>query len=241
MASTRERGYNIVEKFRMLITTMGNALAFARILRTASFNYLSRNIEFIPFIEDVQCSFRDTAQVLNYGATSKDCCKALDTIVDLLRENFGKDSDFLRTLVSKYLGKFNDEKFEHLTNFYHLVPPLTLNYIQSLLVAKEKLLKKNFKGGYISDDGFIIGLAFIVEILDQKSELRGIHWFNEVQKGLREEVEELEKKAKRVKAENAKIKAEFRDDESIELGLYLRQKRGFLDEFELLENGYRAA
>jgi hypothetical protein len=25
------------------------------------------------------------------------------------------------------------------------------------------------------------------------------------------------------------------------LGLYLRQKKGFLDEFELLENGYAAA
>lgn len=25
------------------------------------------------------------------------------------------------------------------------------------------------------------------------------------------------------------------------MGLYLRQKKGFLDEFELLDNGYRAA
>jgi hypothetical protein len=114
LASTREKGYNIVEKFRMLITTMGNALAFARILRTASFNYLSKNIEYIPFIEEFQCSFRDTAQVLNYGNTSKSCCKALDTIVDVLRENFGKNTDFLRVLVGKYDGKFDGENFEHL-------------------------------------------------------------------------------------------------------------------------------
>jgi len=109
------------------------------------------------------------------------------------------------------------------------------------LIAKEKLLKKNFKGGYISDDGFILGLAFIVEILDQKDSLRSVYWFTEVQKGLREEVDEYTKKTQQVKEDIQKVKEEFRDDESIELGLYLRQKKGFLDEFELLDNGYRAA
>ena len=44
-----------------------------------------------------------------------------------------------------------------------------------------------------------------------------------------------------MKEDIQKVKEEFRDDESIELGLYLRQKKGFLDEFELLDNGYRAA
>jgi len=147
----------------------------------------------------------------------------------------------LRVLVGKYSGKFDGENFDHLKNFYHMVPPLTLNYIQSLLIAKEKLLKKNFKGGYISDDGFILGLAFIIEILGQKDQLRSVYWFSEVQKGLKEEVEEYTKKTQQVKDDSQKVKEEFRDDESIELGLYLRQKKGFLDEFELLDNGYRAA
>lgn len=109
------------------------------------------------------------------------------------------------------------------------------------MIAKEKLLKKNFKGGYISDDGFILGLSFITEILQQKEELKSIHWFSEVQKRLRVEVKELEEKTKKIAEENQKIKDEFKDDESIELGLYLRQKRGFLEEFDLLENGFKAA
>lgn len=143
--------------------------------------------------------------------------------------------------MEKYKGKLSGENFDHIEYFYHLVPPLTLNYIQSLLVAKEKLLKKNFKGGYISDDGFIIGLSFLTEILEQKSDLKGIHWFSEVQKRLRAEVRELEEKTKKIKEDNKKIKDEFKDDESIELGLFLRQKKGFLEEFDLLENGFKAA
>jgi hypothetical protein len=34
---------------------------------------------------------------------------------------------------------------------------------------------------------------------------------------------------------------EYNEDESVELGLFVRKKKGFLEEFELLENGYRAA
>lgn len=96
LASTREKGYNIIEKFRMLITSLGNALAFARILRTASFNHLSQSIEYIPFIEEHACSFGDTATVLNYGNVSKGCCKALDKLIGMMRENFSKNTDFLR-------------------------------------------------------------------------------------------------------------------------------------------------
>lgn len=105
LASTREKGYNIIEKFRMLITTLGNALAFARILRTASFNHLSQSIEYIPFIEEHACSFGDTAMVLNYGSVSKDCCKDLDRMIALMRENFSKNTDFLR--VNFFLNFFH--------------------------------------------------------------------------------------------------------------------------------------
>ena len=103
LASVREKGFNMIEKFRLLITVLGNALAFARILRTASFNYLSKNIEYIPFIEETECSFGDTAKVLNYASTSQDCCKALDKLIDVLRENFSQNTDFLR--VRKFTQK----------------------------------------------------------------------------------------------------------------------------------------
>lgn len=62
-----------------------------------------------------------------------------------------------------------------------------------------------------------------------------------MQKRLRVEVKELEEKTKKIAMESKKLKDEFKDDESIELGLYLRQKKGFLEEFDLLENGFKAA
>lgn len=86
----------MIERLRILVTTIGNALAFARILRTASFNYLSNNVEFVPFIQSFKCSFGDTASVLNYGGTMTEGCRELDKLIDLLRSNFSESTDFLR-------------------------------------------------------------------------------------------------------------------------------------------------
>lgn len=92
-----------LEDFRLLITYIGNCIAFVRILRTASFNYLSKNIEFVPSIEEIQASFGDTCQVLEFKSeTVKECCKDLDIFLDMMKEKFDdsaekkEETDYLR-------------------------------------------------------------------------------------------------------------------------------------------------
>ena len=78
-----------IEDFRLLITYIGNCIAFVRILRTASLNYLSKNIEFVPFIEEIQASFSDTCQVLEFKSeTLRECCKDIDGFLDMMKEKF---------------------------------------------------------------------------------------------------------------------------------------------------------
>ena len=92
-----------LEEFRLLITYIGNCIAFVRILRTASLNYLSKNIEFVPYIEEIQASYGDTCQVLEFKSeTVKDCCKDLDIFIDMMKEKFEdtpekkEETDYLR-------------------------------------------------------------------------------------------------------------------------------------------------
>lgn len=94
---------NKLEEFRLLITYIGNCIAFVRILRTASLNYLSKNMEFVPYAEEIQCSFGDTCKVLEFkSATFNDCCKDLDGLIQMLRDKFSdsdekkEESDYLR-------------------------------------------------------------------------------------------------------------------------------------------------
>lgn len=42
-------------------------------------------------------------------------------------------------------------------NFYAIVPPLTLNYVDHMLVSKEKFSKKGKGEGVFTDDGFAMG------------------------------------------------------------------------------------
>lgn len=99
-----------------------------------------------------------------------------------------------------------------------LIPALTLDYIQSLLVAKEKLLKKNFKGGYISDDGFIVGLAYLAEIMNQSRNFEETLWFEEVKEKVSAEVKELDEKAKALEAEKKRNDEKGRDKYKDDVG-----------------------
>ena len=43
-----EDGSNYLDKFRVLITQIGNSLAFVRLLRSATLNFSSKSLEFVP-------------------------------------------------------------------------------------------------------------------------------------------------------------------------------------------------
>lgn len=40
---------NFVDRFRQLISHIGNALGYARLLRSARLNYSSKSLEFLPY------------------------------------------------------------------------------------------------------------------------------------------------------------------------------------------------
>lgn len=50
-----------------------------------------------------------------------------------------------------------------------------------MLSCKEKLNKKNKIGAAFTDDGFVMGVAYILKLLDQYQEFDSLHWFQSVQ------------------------------------------------------------
>jgi len=67
-----------------------------------------------------------------------------------------------------------------LNYFFYLIPTLTLNYIDSLLIAKERIGKKNAVDAYISDDGFVLGITYFLKMLNQTESFGSLHWKDEV-------------------------------------------------------------
>lgn len=71
------------------------------------------------------------------------------------------------------------ERNAHLRSFYALVPALTLCHVESQLLAKDRLLKR-MKGGGFTDDGFALGLAYLLRLLGQSEAFEGLRWFEAV-------------------------------------------------------------
>ena len=73
---------------------------------------------------------------------------------------------------------FENKDCDHLKLFYIIIPPLTLNYIDHVQKAKDKLLKKNNKDAFLSDDGFPLGVAYLLKILNQIDLFGSLNWFD---------------------------------------------------------------
>lgn len=69
-----------------------------------------------------------------------------------------------------------------------LVPPLIINFVEYSLGCKERLRKrqaaqnvqqrsKTDKTLAFSDDGFEMGLAYLLQLLDQNTLFDSLHWF----------------------------------------------------------------
>lgn len=79
--------------------------------------------------------------------------------------------------MKNFEGVFDNEECNHLKLFYLIIPPLTLNYIEHIQKSKDKIFKKNNKDAFLSDDGFPLGIAYLLKILNQIDTFNGLNWF----------------------------------------------------------------
>lgn len=76
--------------------------------------------------------------------------------------------------------------------FYLIVPPLTMSYVEHIQKGKERIASKNKNvGGFISDDGFPLGVAYLLKILDQSNKFRQLNWFESMLTKLKTDHKEI--------------------------------------------------
>ena len=90
-----------------------------------------------------------------------------------------------------------NESNKHLNYFYLILPSLTLNYIEHFLISKEKLMKKNSQDAFISDDGFALGCAYFMKLLNLNSAYDSLHWREEVTQKFEKEILDITKEVKK--------------------------------------------
>lgn len=188
-----ENGMTYLDHFRRLITTIGNVLGYVRMVRSSGLHQCYKSIQFVPDVEDVP-TFADKAEEDGLSGQTRDASKNLDSVLSNLISSFGEDTDYLHALVNVFRKVSKSQDYGHLKNFVAIIPPLCLNFVEHLMQLKEQVSKKGGRSeASFTDDGFALGLAFMLKVLDQMDNFDAYHWWEEVDNEMKKSQKDIEK------------------------------------------------
>ncbi|XP_065340377.1 WASH complex subunit 4 [Cloeon dipterum] len=218
-------GSSLLDQFRMLVTQIGNSMGYVRMMRSGSRLYISKAISFVPDLEDV-VSFEKLASEEGLSELNLQAAKELDLVLNSLLSNFDKGIEYFQLLVDVFTSVSKDPKNSHLKLFHAIVPPLTINFVEHMVTCKDKLNKNLREGAAFTDDGFAMGVAYLLKVLELDSEFDSLHWFHSIKDRYESEKVELKEQTLNIK----------KGDEKLKQTLVLTEKRieTYQQEFELL-------
>lgn len=152
-----------------------------------------------------------------------------DSSIKQLGKQESESKDYLRDLVKVFDGVFRGDTNKHMRLFYILVPALSINFVESMRSAKDRVLKKRQIGTYFSDDGFGLGLAYILKVLNQKKRFKSLNWFESVNKKLLED------------QQNIKDSREGEKELEVDKEISLKNVKASSEEYNLLYYSFSAS
>lgn len=221
-------GKSYLDKFREVVTMIGNSLGYVRLIRTAAIKDSSSMIKFIPK-QIKEPKFAEYCNEMGIEGELKKAAELFDESINILYRQEAEAKDYLRELVKGLDGVFKGDDNKHMRQFYMIIPPLTINFVESLQRAKDKVWKKHQVGTYISDDGFAVGLAYILRILHQNKRFDSLNWFESIEEYLRSEEDNVMKARQMV------------EEVDVEREINLKKIRTSGEEYTLLYYSFSAA
>ena len=192
---------NFITKSIQCITQIGNAVALARCIRTALMDYNSQNVNLITSynINDFQTLIQQISlqaesdpvnanshispnMISNTQNSLNDSNKIFCETINSLKQTGENELNYLEILVNAFAGSLSPEKIPDIDLFAFLLPALTITYIDTAINARDNLMKKNKteENAYFSDDGFMMGVCYLLKLFCADKKFESLSWFPSV-------------------------------------------------------------
>jgi WASH complex subunit 7 len=178
-----QQGHSYIDQLRTQITEIGNALGYVRLVRSGGLHVLAQNIQVLPSMDNdnSRINFKNVITTSALSPITIQAAGTLDDMINTVFDNVSEGTNYFSILIMIFRDTINIQENPHLNTFFILVPILTLNYVENILAKKEKLGSKNSKlESAFCDDGFALGIAYLLTLLQQDYNFDSIHWFESV-------------------------------------------------------------
>ena len=232
---------NYLDTIRKRITQIGNTLGFVRMIKNASLKDNQNLLKFIPKLFD-SYTFEDVANDLAIGGETQEAMKMFDQSVRHMQQQGEDANDYMRKMVTNNEGFADDnEQTLPLKNFYAIVPAVSTCYVDYIVNGRNKLKQRDNKDAFISDDGFALGVVYLLRILKISDEFASLNWFDSIEAKLRQDIKVTKSKKKAVQYQGTTQNAYDETDNFEEEQLSIKDKENKLMEYSLLNYGITSA
>ncbi|XP_002067587.2 WASH complex subunit 4 [Drosophila willistoni] len=168
-------GETYMDLFRKVITQVGNAVGYVRLLQAGSknANYRSRSYMSRTYSKLLG---NECAKNLQLPEATENSIREYGKSVGHMMECYSDCTNYFKLLMQGFQPFFCNPHNHHLKSFFLITPALIMNYIDYRVKEKMKIYKKDQPKCSLFEDGFAIGLVYILNMLNQLSDFHELGW-----------------------------------------------------------------
>ncbi|XP_017062331.1 WASH complex subunit 4 [Drosophila ficusphila] len=175
-------GETYMDLFRKVITQVGNAVGYVRLLQAGSKNANFRSRSFKTRFDS---NFSSNGSKMHEVTESS--IKEYEKSLGHMKECYSDSTNYFKLLLQGFQPFLCNPHNHHLRTFYLITPALIMNYIDYRVKQKLKIHKKDQTKISLFEDGFAIGLVYILNMLNQQTEFHELGWSQTTTRHLNEE------------------------------------------------------
>lgn len=176
-----------IEELRTLLTELGNAMAFIRLLRLGALRRSQECASFLSANQNAEVDISGLSMLAEDSKMSQNGVKAFSNLESCAAEVLGRSGsegvaayEYLELVASRVIGLLGETRQDAQMSFFYLcVPVASIMHIKGLMESRVSVGNTPLEEKY-AEDGFALGTMFMLQVLRQVSAFRSLGWFHEV-------------------------------------------------------------